>query len=58
MKVTGQKAKIEGVAMSRTADGFPKLSEEAAVKFWPLLNREDREFLKEKYSLNLEIDHG
>ena len=55
MHVTATKGRVEGVAMSRTADGFPKLNESAAIKFWPMLSKEDKEFLKEKYSLNLEI---
>ena len=58
MHVTAAKGKAGGVAMSRTVEGFPKLSEKAAVKFWPMLSKEDKEFLKEKYSLNLEINHG
>ena len=55
MHVTSKKGNVKGAAMSRTAEGFPKLREEAAIKFWPMLDADDRKFLKEKYSLNLEI---
>jgi len=58
MQVGSQKSNIKGIAVARDVDGFPKLGKDAAVKFWPMLNAKDREYLKEKYSLNLEINNG
>ena len=55
MKLDAQQASASGIAMARDVNGFPKLNKEAAIKFWPMLDIDDKEFLKEKYSLDLEI---
>ena len=55
MQVAGQQSKIKGASISRDADGNPKIGKEAAVKAWPKLNIKDKEYLKNKFSLNLEI---
>ena len=55
MEFKAQPAGVTGVAVAQDADGFPKLSEKEAVLYWPMLNGEDRKYLKEKFSLDLEI---
>lgn len=58
MKVSAQLGSVKGLSISRDAKGFPKLGKEAAIKYWPMLNSSDRAFLKQKYSLNLEVGNG
>ena len=55
MRVGAQQSNIKGFSVARDADGNPKLRKEQAVKFWSRLNIEDKEYLNNKYSLDLEI---
>ena len=55
MEFKAQQAGVKSLAMARTADGFPKLNEKESVLYWPMLDAEDRKYLKQKYSLDLEI---
>ena len=57
-RVNAQQGRVKAIAVARDVDGNPKLGKEAAVKFWPMLKKEDRVFLNHKFSLNLEIENG
>jgi hypothetical protein len=46
---------VRGVAVATDSDGNPKLSREATIKFWKMLGKQDRRYLKNKYSLDLEV---
>lgn len=55
MALLAKQSRVKGLALARDVDGFPKLNEKAAIKWWPQLDKADRVFLKEKFSLDLEI---
>ena len=55
MQVGAQQSNIRGFSVGRDAEGKPKLGKEEAVKFWSRLNIEDKDYLKKKFSLDLEI---
>jgi hypothetical protein len=53
--IGSQKGKLKVYGHILDADGNPKASKEAAIKLWHTFNKEQQEYLKEKYSLDLEI---
>ena len=55
MQVGGIAGKMKLIGFVLDGDGNPKASKEEAIKYWKFINKEHKEFLKNKYSLDLEI---